>query len=89
MPITVQNAESSESFKIPSATKFIQQTSEWVCPVVENGETALIKCCINHEAIDFIVVDFSVPVLHSVYIQLDQEIFMHVHNSIHGRFRYS
>lgn len=58
--ITVGRANMSpESIKILSATRFIRQTSEWECPVVEVGETALIKCCNNHEAIDFIVVDFS------------------------------
>lgn len=59
-PITVGRANKySGCIKILSATKFIQQTSEWECPVVEVGETALIKCCNNHKAIDFIVVDFS------------------------------
>ena len=46
------------SITIP-AGKLVKQTSQWGCPPPYFGDIMLIKCCVSHEVVDFIIVDDS------------------------------
>ena len=57
---------------LPKATEFIIQQKEWEIPTLQPGECSIIKCALNHIAIDFIIVNDIHMAEDAKYIMLVQ-----------------